>query len=162
VKVLQRSVPEARAPRWLVLATHAIAARPAFAVLQVASMAIGLMALWVLVLLRTDLIDSWRAATPPDAPNRFVINIQPNQVEAVQVEAFRGALEGEGVRGYDWFPMIRGRLLTIAGAPVGPRFEHQPDARRLVEREFNLSHDLALPRQNVVVAGKWTPGEADG
>ena len=33
--VLRRSVPEARAPRWLVLATRQLAARPAFAVLQV-------------------------------------------------------------------------------------------------------------------------------
>ena len=157
VQALRRFVPESRAPRWLVLATRAIAARPAFAVLQVASMAIGLMALWVLVLLRTDLIDSWRAATPPDAPNRFVINIQPDQTAA-----FRATLDGAGVRDYDWYPMIRGRLISINDAPVGPRFEHEVDARRLVEREFNLSHDLALPPRNTVVAGKWTPGEADG
>ncbi len=37
--VLKRAVPEARAPRWLVLATRQIAARPAFAVLQVSALA---------------------------------------------------------------------------------------------------------------------------
>ena len=36
----------------------------------------------LLVLLRTDLVDSWRNATPADAPNRFVINIQPDQAKA--------------------------------------------------------------------------------
>ena len=113
--VLRRSVPEARAPRWLVLATRQIAARPAFAVLQVSSMAIGLMALVLLVLLRTDLIDSWRPATPPDAPNRFVINIQPDQADA-----FRAMLKRRGRRAHDWFPMIRGRLVTINGEPVAP------------------------------------------
>ncbi len=157
VQALRRLVPDSRAPRWLVLATRAIAARPAFAVLQVSSMAIGLMALWVLVLLRTDLIDSWRAATPPDAPNRFVINVQPDQATA-----FRAALDSAGVKDYDWFPMIRGRLVTINGAPVGPRFAADIDARRLVEREFNLSHSLALPRQNKVIAGVWRPGDQDG
>jgi len=157
VALLRRFVPEARAPRWAVLATRAIAARPAFAVLQVASMAIGLMALWVLVLLRTDLIDSWRAATPPDAPNRFVINIQPDQAPA-----FRDALAAAAVKDYDWYPMIRGRLLTINDAPVAPRYEHDADARRLSEREFNLSHGTDLPRQNAIVAGRWIPGEADG
>ena len=59
--MLRRAVPEARAPRWLVLATRQIAARPAFAVLQVSALAVGLLALVLLVLLRTDLIASWRA-----------------------------------------------------------------------------------------------------
>ena len=73
--LLRRAVPEARAPRWLVLATRQLAARPAFAVLQVSALAVGLLALVLLALLRTDLIGSWRNATPKDAPNRFVINV---------------------------------------------------------------------------------------
>ncbi len=91
--LLKRAVPEARAPRWLLLATRQIAARPAFAVLQVSALAVGLLALVLLVLLRTDLIDSWRQATPPDAPNRFVINLQPDQ-EA----PFKQALADAGVQ----------------------------------------------------------------
>ena len=82
VLLLRRLVPDSRAPRWLRLATRQLAARPAFAVLQVSALAVGLLALVLLVLLRTDLISSWRRATPPDAPNRFVINIQPEQGEA--------------------------------------------------------------------------------
>ena len=39
VMLLKRAVPESRAPRWLVLATRQIAARPAFAVLQVSALA---------------------------------------------------------------------------------------------------------------------------
>ena len=80
--VLRRSVPEAGAPRWLILATRQLAARPAFAVLQVSALAVGLLALVLLALLRTDLVSSWRQATPKDAPNRFVINVQPPQAEA--------------------------------------------------------------------------------
>ena len=64
VHLLKRAVPEARAPRWLVLATRQIAARPAFAVLQVSALAVGLLALVLLVLLRTDLVSSWRRTTP--------------------------------------------------------------------------------------------------
>jgi len=157
VRALRRFVPEARAPRWLVLATRAIAARPAFAVLQVASMAIGLMALWVLVLLRTDLVDSWRAATPPDAPNRFVVNIQPDQAEA-----YRDMLKSAGVRGDDWFPMIRGRLVTIDGEPVAKRYKPDSDASNMIQRELNLSHSAQLQDKVKIVAGKWVPGEADG
>ena len=157
VRALRRFVPEARAPRWLVLATRAIAARPAFAVLQVASMAIGLMALWVLVLLRTDLIASWRAATPPDAPNRFVVNIQPDQAQA-----YRDMLKTSGVQGDDWFPMIRGRLVTIDDEPVGKRYKPDSDASNMIQRELNLSHSARLQDKVRIVAGKWVPDEVDG
>ncbi|RYY63687.1 MAG: FtsX-like permease family protein, partial [Comamonadaceae bacterium] len=65
VKLLRRAVNEATAPRWLVLATRQISARPVYAVVQVSSLAVGLLALVLLVLLRTDLVSSWRQATPP-------------------------------------------------------------------------------------------------
>jgi putative ABC transport system permease protein len=156
VQVLKRAVPETRAPRWLLLATRQIAARPAFAVLQVSALAVGLLALVLLVLLRTDLIDSWRQATPPDAPNRFVINLQPEQGEA-----FQRALAQAGVTRYDWYPMIRGRLVAINGTPVGGTDMPDGRARRLVEREFNLSHADALPPHNQLVAGRWLANEDD-
>ena len=157
VWLLKRAVPESRAPRWLVLATRQIAARPAFAVLQVSALAVGLLALVLLVLLRTDLIASWRQATPPDAPNRFVINIQPDQATA-----FRSALDTAGVKNYDWYPMIRGRLVAINGKPALASDYPDERAARLVEREFNLSHSSTEPAGNEVVAGRWVPDEAGG
>ena len=156
VMLLKRAVPEARAPRWLVLATRQIAARPAFAVLQVSALSVGLLALVLLVLLRTDLIDSWRQATPKDAPNRFVINVQPEQGEA-----FRQRLQSAGVNRYDWFPMIRGRLVAINGKVVKPDDFADERAKRLLDREFNLSNDADLPPQNQLTAGRWTSNEAD-
>lgn len=156
VRLLRRLVPESRAPRWLVLATRQIAARPAFAVLQVSALSVGLLALVLLVLLRTDLIASWRAATPPDAPNRFVINVQPEQGDA-----FRERLAAAGVGRYDWYPMIRGRLVAINGRAVRPDDMSEDRAKRLVEREFNLSHASTLPAHNELVGGSWVADEAD-
>ena len=92
VKLLRASVNENTAPRALVLATRQLSARPAYAVVQISSLAVGLLALVLLVLLRTDLIASWRNATPPDAPNRFVINVQPEQADP-----FQQALKTAGV-----------------------------------------------------------------
>ena len=152
--VLRRSVPEARAPRWLILATRQIAARPAFAVVQTTALSVGLLALILLVLLRTDLIASWRRATPPDAPNRFVINVQPPQADA-----FQAHLKEAGVGRYDWFPMIRGRLIAIRGKAILADDLADERARRVVDREFNLSYSAGLPAHNSVVAGKWTDDE---
>jgi putative ABC transport system permease protein len=156
VAVLRRAVPETRAPRWLVLATRQIASRPGFAVLQVSALAVGLLALVLLMLLRTDLIDSWRRATPPDAPNRFVINLQPDQGDA-----FRRLLADAGVTRWDWYPMIRGRLVAVNGDPVNGDRLSEDRAKRLLEREFNLSHSAEPPAHNTVDAGKWTPEEPD-
>jgi putative ABC transport system permease protein len=156
VTLLRRAVPEARAPRWLVLATRQIAARPAFAVLQVSALSVGLLALVLLVLLRTDLIAAWRRATPPDAPNRFVINVQPEQSDG-----FRDRLRADGVAKFDWYPMIRGRLVAINGKDVLPDDFTDERARRLVDREFNLSNAAALPPHNELVGGRWTDDEAD-
>jgi putative ABC transport system permease protein len=154
VRLLRISVNESTAPRWLVLATRQISARPAYAVVQVSALAVGLLALVLLVLLRTDLISSWRQATPADAPNRFVINVMPEQANE-----FQGLLRSAGVKGYDWFPMIRGRLVAVNGKPVGPDSYPDDRAKRLVDREFNLSHSAAQPAHNTVVAGRWSDNE---
>jgi putative ABC transport system permease protein len=156
VKLLRRSVNEATAPRWLVLATRQISARPAYAVVQVSALSVGLLALILLILLRTDLIASWRKATPPDAPNRFVINIMPEQGDA-----FVKNLKDAGVSKFDYFPMIRGRLIAINGQATSPETLTDERAKRLVDREFNLSHSATNPSHNVVVAGKWTAEEKD-
>ena len=157
VKLLRRSVNEATAPRWMVLATRQISARPAYAVVQVSALSVGLLALMLLVLLRTDLIASWRAATPPDAPNRFVINVMPEQNAA-----FQKKLRDAGVDKFDWYPMIRGRLVAVNGKSVSPDDYSDDRARRLVDREFNLSNTPVQPPHNEVVAGRWQAEEQGG
>jgi putative ABC transport system permease protein len=154
VRLLRWSVNESTAPRWLVLATRQISARPAYTVVQVSALAVGLLALVLLVLLRTDLISSWRKATPPDAPNRFVINVMPEQGEA-----FVKALRDAGVTKFDWYPMIRGRLVAVNGQTVTPDDYADEQAKRLVDREFNLSNSATRPANNEVVAGRWTEEE---
>ena len=154
VKVLRRSVNESTAPRWLVLATRQISARPAYTVVQVSALSVGLLALVLLVLLRTDLISSWRKATPPDAPNRFVINVMPEQSVA-----FQQALTDKGVTKFDWYPMIRGRLIAVNGKTVSPDDYTDDRAKRLVDREFNISHSAKNPQHNVISDGRWTEEE---
>ena len=155
VKLLRRSVNESTAPRWLVLATRQISARPVYAVVQVSALAVGLLALVLLVLLRTDLINSWRKATPPGAPNRFIINVMPEQGAAFQKQ-----LRDAGVRNYDWFPMIRGRLVAVNGKTMTPDNFAEDRAKRMVDREFNLSHSATQPQHNQIIAGRWTNEEA--
>ena len=156
LKLLRKWVPTDTTPRWLLLATRQVMARPVYAVVQVSALSVGLLALVLLVLLRTDLISSWRKATPVNAPDRFVINVQPDQTQA-----FQAALKLAGVKGYDWYPMIRGRLVAINGNAVSPLDYTDDRAKRLVDREFNLSARAAKPEHNPVVQGQWKEGESD-
>ena len=156
LKLLRNWVPSDATPRWLLLATRQVMARPVYAVLQVSALSVGLLALVLLVLLRTDLISSWRKATPVNAPDRFVINVQPDQTEA-----FQKSLQQTGVQNYDWYPMIRGRLVAINGKTVSPQDYTEERAKRLVDREFNLSSRAAQPEHNEVVQGVWQDNEKD-
>ena len=156
LKLLRRWVPSDTTPRWLLLATRQVMARPVYAVVQVSALSVGLLALVLLVLLRTDLISSWRKATPVNAPDRFVINVQPDQTEA-----FQKTLQQTGVQNYDWYPMIRGRLVAINGKTVSPQDYSEERAKRLVDREFNLSSRAAIPEHNAVVQGAWQDNEKD-
>jgi putative ABC transport system permease protein len=155
IQLLRRSVNEATAPRALVLATRQIAARPAYTVVQISALAVGLLALVLLVLLRTDLISGWRSSTPPDAPNRFVINLMPEQAQP-----FQQALRDAGVEKFDWYPMIRGRLVAVNGRSVSAQDYEDERARRLVEREFNLSNSAVQPPNNTITGGRWQSEEA--
>ncbi|MFB9286786.1 ABC transporter permease [Pseudoduganella plicata] len=129
--------------------------RPGATIVQVVSLALGLMALLLLTVVRGDLMSAWRNATPPDAPNHFVINIQPDQKDdiAARLKA-GGALEAP------LYPMIRGRLTAVNGKPVTSATYTEERARGLAEREFNLSTMTATPPQNDIVAGRWYEDKA--
>lgn len=117
---------------------------------QVCALAVGLMALLLLAMTRTDLVAGWQRTLPPDAPNRFLINIQPDQRQPVQ-----DFLTAHGVDRPMLWPMVRGRLTAIDGRQVGPDDYDEPRAKRLVNREFNLSYGTQLPAGNRVTEGRW-------
>lgn len=117
---------------------------------QIVALAIGLTALLLLGVTAGELLASWQRATPPDAPNRFVINIQPEQRLAVRAYLRERGIEAE------LSPMIRARLLRIGERPVSAAaYPGDERAQRLVEREFNLSWRERLPAGNRQGAGRW-------
>ncbi|MDD4928452.1 MAG: FtsX-like permease family protein [Gallionella sp.] len=123
---------------------------------QVVALSLGGMALLVLTLVRGDLLDSWQGKLPADAPNRFVVNIQPDQRVAV-LDFFKH----QSVPAPELLPMIKGRLVAINGRPVSGEHYPEPRARALVEREFNLSYADKMPVWNELVQGKWWGGKQD-
>lgn len=122
---------------------------------QIAALGLGLMVILLLTLVRTDLLDRWQRSFPADAPNRFIINIQNDQLQPV-----RDFLSAGGIDHPVLYPMIRGRLIEVNGKAVsGGDFQANGErARRLAEREFNLSASASYRSgDNEIVAGQWWP-----
>ena len=136
-------------------ALAAVQRRPVATIVQLVSLAVGLMALLLLTVTRTDLVSAWRSAAPPDAPNRFVINVQPDQVSGVGQRLHDAGIEAE------LHPMIRGRLIKVNGKTVGPETYSEDRAQRLVDREFNLSYAKVAPGHNRILAGAWFKDGSD-
>ena len=124
--------------------------RPMSAIVQIAALGAGIMALLILTLIRGDLVKAWQGSLPPDAPNRFLVNVQPGQIQALSK-----FFADRGVRTPELHPMVRARLTAINGKVVNPDDYAEDRARRLAEREFNLSWTARMQRDNQLVSGRW-------
>jgi putative ABC transport system permease protein len=127
------------------------------AAVQVVALSLGGMALLVLTLVRADLMESWQGKLPPETPNRFVVSIQPDQVQPVRDFFARQSLPVPELQ-----PMVRGRLIAINERAISGDSYPDPRARGLVEREFNLSWMERMPAWNELVSGKWWAKGATG
>ncbi|HET7400344.1 MAG TPA: FtsX-like permease family protein, partial [Usitatibacter sp.] len=129
--------------------------RTGASIVQVVALGLGIMAMLLLTIVRTELVTTWQQSMPPDMPNRFAINIQGDQLAQVQ-----RLFADEGLTTPDLYPMVRGRLMAIGDREVSAAAFTEERARRLVEREFNLSWADKLRPDNRVVSGDfWKPNE---
>ena len=133
-----------------------IARRGRDSVVQIVAFGLGLMVLLLLAVVRNDLMQEWRASLPEDAPNYFMINIRPNQTDAV-----RDYFAEHSVAPPELVPMIRARLTQINGIAVDDLNIQSDRGRDFVEREANLTWSDTMQDDNKLVAGEWWR-EGDG
>jgi putative ABC transport system permease protein len=132
-----------------------VSRRAATSIAQISALGLGLMALLLLTFVRTDLLDRWQMSLAADAPNRFVINVQQDQLDAVSEQ-----LAAQGIERPTLYPMIRARLVARNGRATGREDFAGVDAsaeqaQRRAEREFNLSTAASLGDDNKVTAGRF-------
>jgi putative ABC transport system permease protein len=136
-----------------------VSRRAGTSIAQVSALGLGLMALLLLTFVRTDLLDRWQLSLSENAPNRFIINVQRDQVQPV-----RDFIAQQGIAAPTLVPMIRARLLerngqAVRGRDFADRADQDADdnreASRRAEREFNLSVADRLRDDNKIVAGRF-------
>lgn len=139
--LLERSPLRRRGLAWK-FAIASLCRRKGAAIVQMVALALGLSALLLLTVVKLDLLAEWRAATPAGAPNHFVGNIQPDQLQEVN-----GALAQLGKA--TPHSSIRSRLVAVNGKP--------PKSEKLQAREWEISTAAALPSWYTLTDGAW-PG----
>jgi putative ABC transport system permease protein len=127
-----------------------ISRKPASSVIQIVAFGLGIMVLLLLSTVRSDLLDNWQQSLPEGAPNHFVINVQPDQVEGI-TEYFKK----RGVSNTNLYPMVRARLLEINGKPARTSDYDSERAKHMITREFNLSWAEHMQADNALVKGSW-------
>jgi putative ABC transport system permease protein len=134
-----------------------VARRGRDSAVQVVAFGLGLTVLLLLTIVRTDLLDGWRQTLDENAPNHFMINIQPQERDSV-ADIYRSA----GVEPPEFVPLVRARMSTINDVSVKDREYPDPGGRWMANREANLSFAATLSSSNEILEGEWWPEDYDG
>ena len=126
-------------------------------VVQIVAFALSLMVLLLLTVVRTDILKEWRQTIPADAPNYFLINIEPESWPGIE-SFFRDEMDTTP----DFLPFIRGKLVRINGIAADETEFVDPRGANFANREANLTWRSTLPESNKVEAGKWWADDFDG
>ncbi|WOG27760.1 ABC transporter permease [Endozoicomonas sp. 8E] len=122
---------------------------------QLTAFTLTFMAMALVLLVRTDLLERWQQQLPEKTPNYFAINIQP-----AEVKSFQNFLQSNDINGTTLYPMVRGRLIEINGLPAKEAVTEEQRNHNSLHRELNMTWS-DRPRSEVkIVAGEWwQPGD---
>ena len=134
-----------------------VARRGRDSAVQVVAFGLGITVLLLLTLVRTDLLEGWRETLSDNAPNHFLINIQPHETESVAA-----MFEKNGIARPVFTALVRARMTTINGESVKEREYPNENGKWLANREANLSWAVAMSASNELIEGEWWPANYDG
>ncbi len=134
-----------------------VARRGRDSAIQVVAFGLGITVLLLLTLVRTDLLEGWRQTLGDDAPNHFLINIQPHETESVAA-----LFEKNGIAAPVFTPLVRARMTMINDESVKDREYPNEDGKWLANREANLSWAAEMSASNELIEGEWWPKDYSG
>ena len=120
----------------------------------VVSLGLGLSVLAAVGQIDNNLRGAIARELPSVAPSFFVVDIQPDQIDAVATR-----VEGDdGVSGMDKAPMLRGIITTINGRPAA---EVAGD-HWVIQGDRGVTYSTALPDRTTLTDGEWWPEDYAG
>lgn len=153
--LLSLLAPLRRAGGTAALGLAALARYPQLTLLQLGGFGLGTTLLLLLAVVRVDIIDTWQSSLPAQAPNHFLINVQPDERAALQALLAERGIPNSGLHA-----TTRARLVAIGARKVDPEQYTEMRARRLAAREYSLGFSAAMQPDNRVHAGRWWDAQA--
>ncbi|MBU2977469.1 FtsX-like permease family protein [Alteromonas sp. C1M14] len=128
---------------------------------QLISFSVTLLLLLVVLVMRNDMVEQWRAQLPEGTPNYFLINITETQKPELEAHFAQNDVQTS-----DFFPVVRGRFVAVNGERVNTEVSKDDDdgsreGRTGLGREANLTWSNTLQSGNEIVAGNWQGNQVE-
>ena len=121
---------------------------------RVILLAVGLGAFFILGVraLQANLLHDFALQVGPDAPDMFLIDVQPDQRDrlAAFLDEQNGAAPGPNL-----IPVLRARVVGVEGRELNLESYEQVRGRGGLAREFTVTYRPTLEANEQVIAGKW-------
>jgi putative ABC transport system permease protein len=146
-------------PRWpeLALAIGNLGAPGGLTRSVILSLGAGLSLLVAVALTDAAIVKELTGRVPTYSPNYFVLDIPKNDLAAFK----KTVRDIEPNARIDEAPMLRGRLIKLAGIPVED-IKAPPEAQWVLNGDRGLTYAEAVPDGSKVIAGEWWPKDYAG
>lgn len=144
-----RRLPRPRRPE-LALALGSLGAPGGLTRSVVMSLGAGLSLLSAVALVDSSIVTELGMRLPKNSPNYFLLDIPQAEMSALERVVVRSSPEARLVEA----PMLRGRLVALAGRPV-EQVKAPPEAQWVLRGDRGLSYSATIPHGSSVVAGEW-------
>jgi putative ABC transport system permease protein len=136
---------------------NSILVRNSFAKPIVISFSVGLILLITLNIIQESLGKKITNTLNQEAPNNFLIDIQPNQIKEINLMASK-SISNINLNAQ---PMLRGRITEINNIKVESLIVNK-DVQWVLKRDRAFSWTNELPQGTELLTGKWWPHDYDG
>ena len=123
----------------------------------VLSLGLGLAVLVATVSIEANLRNQVENSLPSGAPDFYFVDLQPDQVDTFE----RIVRAAPGANALRRVPMLRGRIVRIAGKPAAEA-AIDPGARWLLRGDRGITWSAAPAADTELVAGRWWPADYAG
>ena len=130
--------------------------------MRIVLLAVGLGSFFIIGVrsLQQNLVDQFSVRMTADSPDMFLIDVQRDQVTAVE-ETIAAHLD-KGVVAPPLVPVLRARVVGVAGRDVNLENYEDVRGRGSLAREYTITYRSKLAANERIVAGKiWDPTPSD-
>ncbi len=156
IMAIARRVPRPKSTPWR-LAIGNLYRKGALTPSVVLSLGLGLALLVSLTLIDSNLRRQLSSTVAEQAPSFFFLDIQNTELET-----FKEGIAGVAPTGeIQSVPMLRGRMISLAGIPVG-EIEAPPGSAWALNGDRGITYSATLPDNSKLTDGEWWPEDYQG